>query len=389
VIILSGVLVIVAIVLLIVGIVSGNSGTEVLGLDGLNLIYVSIGVSIVSALFLLIGVILRRKELFGTSGAGSSGPAARTSRRGKREKTAKTESVSARPASAAAPEQPYPGRHSDADTEPVAPLPPPGDVPADAVVYVVPGRRRYHIDSCRQLAGRDKEELTFAEAREEGFSPCTACLPDTALAARAVSGGPATTEKPDTAAEEKADERPETGSGAEPAPDAAEHDTTVDAFGSNGSAAVRQSAIEDLAADEPEPVAEAGPATEPISTTDDKDGKDDDDSATDLAGDDADTPPANETAVDSEPEPDTPAEPEGPPPAPAGEKSDNPSADADGPEVRILSGTKRYHRPDCALIEDIGDEADDLESLTRAEAKARGCTPCLVCQPDKQPATRD
>jgi hypothetical protein len=54
------------------------------------------------------------------------------------------------------------------------------------------------------------------------------------------------------------------------------------------------------------------------------------------------------------------------------------------PQVRILSGTKRYHRPDCALIEDIGDEAEDLESVTRDEAKERGCTPCLVCQPDKE-----
>lgn len=54
--------------------------------------------------------------------------------------------------------------------------------------------------------------------------------------------------------------------------------------------------------------------------------------------------------------------------------------------MRILSGTKRYHRTDCALIEDIGDDADDLEALSRAEAKARGCTPCLVCQPDRERA---
>ncbi|MFC7733165.1 hypothetical protein [Actinomadura keratinilytica] len=54
--------------------------------------------------------------------------------------------------------------------------------------------------------------------------------------------------------------------------------------------------------------------------------------------------------------------------------------------MRILSGTKRYHRVDCALIEDIGDEAEDLETLPRAEAAARGCTPCLVCQPDRDQA---
>ncbi|WP_207945301.1 hypothetical protein, partial [Actinomadura rubrisoli] len=73
------------------------------------------------------------------------------------------------------------------------------------------------------------------------------------------------------------------------------------------------------------------------------------------------------------------AEPEAAPEPPA-------AAGDEGPQVRILSGTKRYHRIDCALIEDIGDEADDLEALSRAEAKARGCTPCLVCQPDREHA---
>jgi hypothetical protein len=86
--------------------------------------------------------------------------------------------------------------------------------------------------------------------------------------------------------------------------------------------------------------------------------------------------PATESPYESPATVDVPERPESTP-------------EAGGPVVRILSGTKRYHRPDCALIEDIGDDADDLESLTRSEAKARGCTPCLVCQPDKEPATRD
>ncbi|HEX2314974.1 MAG TPA: hypothetical protein VHJ17_14630, partial [Thermomonospora sp.] len=65
------------------------------------------------------------------------------------------------------------------------------------------------------------------------------------------------------------------------------------------------------------------------------------------------------------------------------ERSENDAPAAD-PVVRILSGTRRYHTSDCALIEDIGDEAEDLEALPRSEAQARGCTPCLVCQPDKE-----
>jgi hypothetical protein len=371
VIILSGVLVVVAIALLIAGIVTGNSGTEVVGLDGLNLIYISIGVSIVSALFLAIGVFLRRKDLFGPPADSSAGPAARTGKRGKRDKgrgeqtAATAATASGRPEEAGAtPDRPIAGRAADADTADLpAVLPPAADVPAAAVVYVVPGRRRYHIDGCRHLTGRDQQELTFAEAREEGFSPCTACMPDTALAARAVSGGPAT-DRP-SAAES-------TGSTAGGRPDSGP-DTS---FGTNGStasatsAAVGQPAGPSGAGDNEAgtPAGEtAAPADRPASADDD---------AADSAG------------GAGEPRPGNPA------PAPAADVPPQAAGDDDkdrngGPQVRILSGTKRYHRPDCALIEDIGEGADDLESLTRAEAKARGCTPCLVCQPDKEPATRD
>lgn len=379
-IILSGVLVVVAIALLIAGIVTGNSGTEVAGLDGLNLIYISIGVSIVSALFLAIGVFLRRKDLFGPP---ADSPAARTGRRGKRDKgkaeqtAATAAAASGRPEEAGAtPDRPFAGRASDADTaELTAALPPPADVPADAVVYVVPGRRRYHIDGCRHLTGRDIEELTFAEAREEGFSPCTACMPDTALAARAVAGGPVTDQSsPAKSTGSTAGGRPESG------PDTS--------FGANGSTASATSAPFGQSA-----AAGGRPATESAGAGDDEAGRRagetaaPDDRPT-SADDDASSNPAGGAG---EPQGGNPAAnppraaADVPPQAAAGDDKDRNG----GPQVRILSGTKRYHRPDCALIEDIGEGADDLESLTRAEAKARGCTPCLVCQPDKEPATRD
>ena len=64
-IILSGVLVVVAIALLVAGIVAGNGDSaQVFGLDALVVIYISIAVSIISALCLAIGVFLRRKEIF-------------------------------------------------------------------------------------------------------------------------------------------------------------------------------------------------------------------------------------------------------------------------------------------------------------------------------------
>ncbi len=52
--------------------------------------------------------------------------------------------------------------------------------PDDDVVLVVPGRRRFHRPGCGLLIGRLTEELTLNEAREEGFSACTTCEPASA-----------------------------------------------------------------------------------------------------------------------------------------------------------------------------------------------------------------
>ncbi|HTF52526.1 MAG TPA: hypothetical protein VK735_34200 [Pseudonocardia sp.] len=55
-----------------------------------------------------------------------------------------------------------------------------GQIPigdGDRIVRVVPGRRRFHAEDCRLLAGRAAEEISLGEAREEGFSACTACIP--------------------------------------------------------------------------------------------------------------------------------------------------------------------------------------------------------------------
>jgi hypothetical protein len=46
----------------------------------------------------------------------------------------------------------------------------------DSVVYVVTGRRRFHVPGCSSLDGSDPEELTLFEAREESFTPCTLCV---------------------------------------------------------------------------------------------------------------------------------------------------------------------------------------------------------------------
>lgn len=51
----------------------------------------------------------------------------------------------------------------------------------DGLVFVIPGRKRFHRDTCHFLR-RDPEELTLEEARDEGFTACTACAPDLSVA---------------------------------------------------------------------------------------------------------------------------------------------------------------------------------------------------------------
>ncbi|TDC55145.1 hypothetical protein E1281_14115 [Actinomadura sp. KC345] len=426
-IILSGVLVVVAMALLVAGIVAGNSDSaEVFGqFDALFVIYISIAVSIVSALCLALGVFLRRKELFGPSVA--TAPA----RKSKATKARKDQRGKAAPAAKAkgAPEAKAPADPADDEVEIPAP---PADVPDDALVFVVRGRKRYHLDTCRQLAGRETEELTYAEAKEEGFSPCTACMPDTALAARAAASGPAS---PD-AGKKAAGDAPvpakpgveRSGDGlaglAKPAPSPAAAATSFDKTAEIPRAGEPERpgrAGETGAEREPErpagptltdlPVASifapaepagraekaenAGP--EPEERSAGERAADAGSAAPDATGDAAPTSPASpeaEAAPDATaPKPRDAEDEDVPAPQAADEPEPEPAAASpaaepadDGPQVRILSGTKRYHRVDCALIEDIGDEADDLESLSRAEAKSRGCTPCLVCQPDRERA---
>jgi hypothetical protein len=489
VIILSGVLVVVAIALLVTGIVTGNTGHEVAGLDGLKLIYVSIGVSIISALCLAIGVFLRRKELFGTTESEASTRRSAASRAGKATKPAKAKA-----------------RVGAGDDTLSAPMPSATatDVPADTSVFVVPGRKRYHLETCRQLAGRDKEELTFVEAREEGFTACTACLPDTALAARAASADTESLETPATepvASEDVADtaeltrredddpalatrtdlpitrlEDDDLAPAAE-SPAAAESSTSSSSGIDAATETTRFDEVPETPEATPEPLVERPSARsrslfEPLDgeespsatadgTAEEQSGTEDRAAAsepepyepepyepedTTSAATDEDEPEPEpsttaktaeaETALAEEPDDDA-GEPEPTDEAPETTATDEPvdedaddkvedqavTADEDSdhddfdpidaghedkpeeaastdetaaaedaaddsalPYVRILSGTKRYHRPDCALIEDIADDADDLETLPPAEAKERGCTPCLVCQPDKDPS---
>ncbi|GII67077.1 hypothetical protein Skr01_71620 [Sphaerisporangium krabiense] len=180
---LSAILVVLAFGLLVAGVVTGTA----------VLVMWSIVVSVLSAVFLMIGALLRRHELFPSGGVPAATPHMPPAGAGV------ADGLMARPGAVASSAAPPRGPASPVArpmatpqmAHPTATLAAPPAFPAtatvagasgrlapDAIVFVVPGRKRFHQAGCRQLSGRQTEELTYEEAREEGFSPCTTCLPD-------------------------------------------------------------------------------------------------------------------------------------------------------------------------------------------------------------------
>jgi hypothetical protein len=153
-IVVSGVLVLVALVFLVIGLLG----------DGLGFIWASIITSVIAGVFLLLGALQRRGAPVPAADAGPAG--ADTAER--------VTAVNVRPREEAA----------SAAAEPAA-----------ALVSVVPGRPRYHVESCRFLTGRpDVEQVGVDQARTEGYTACGVCKPDAALEAAAAAAPPATPE---------------------------------------------------------------------------------------------------------------------------------------------------------------------------------------------------
>ena len=154
-IVISGALVLVALVLLIIGVVGPD----------LTFVYASIAVSLVSLVFLVIGILQRRGE---TAPAAASTPATEPAR----------DEDPADSVTAVIPAQgPRGGSRKVVEEAPVAET---ADEELDSggIVLVVEGRPRYHVDGCRYLSGKDAEEVDVLDARDEGFTPCGVCKPD-------------------------------------------------------------------------------------------------------------------------------------------------------------------------------------------------------------------
>ncbi|MEV4798897.1 hypothetical protein AB0K18_02690 [Nonomuraea sp. NPDC049421] len=148
------------------------------------LIMWSIVVSVLSALFLVIGAFLRRNELFPGGGQAAAPATPPKGLMPPAQPYTQTGPMAQQPPPQSRPHPQAPQQRTATVPAPAPRRPAAAGIAPDAIVLVIPGRKRYHVPGCRQLAGRDHEELTYEEAREEGFTPCTTCLPDAALGGR-------------------------------------------------------------------------------------------------------------------------------------------------------------------------------------------------------------
>lgn len=168
-IVISGALVLVALVLLVLG----------LTLQNLTFVYGSIGVSLVSFVFLVIGILQRRGEEL--PAVGPAAPAVVEDPPAAADPTPTPALVmpAARTASGR-------GRATSAPQEPGEPEQGSAAV-GSAVVLVVPGRPRYHVAGCRYLSGRPVEHVDLELARDR-YTACGVCRPEENLAALAAAG---------------------------------------------------------------------------------------------------------------------------------------------------------------------------------------------------------
>ena len=74
------------------------------------------------------------------------------------------------------------------EAEPAGDASPPSDIAAEPIdvdadaddVWVIDGRPRYHLGDCAIIKGQDAEAISFEQATEDGFMPCSLCEPHAA-----------------------------------------------------------------------------------------------------------------------------------------------------------------------------------------------------------------
>lgn len=413
-IVISGALVLMAAILLFIGLLAGSS---------LTAIYVSIGLSIVAAVFLWLGINQRPVEVpaqAGVRGAGDRGDRGRRQRddEGDSERSSQHRRPAAKPVTkerAEEPERPSEVTQQidvmsddlveDSDERTVA-----AAVATGADVFVVSGHPRYHLEECPAVTGNDEaESLPIGEARELGFVPCGACRPDSEIA--------------------EATALPHTSNGSS-APEAAPSATSPAGEPELVNAPPAVAASAQPSAPTPPPAVAPPPGTDVPSTAP---------SAPQMPAADVPAvapPPATAApaAYQQQPSPPQPEQWQQPappqpaqwqqpvqPPAPAvadqppagyqappqppvsyGAPAQQPPAESQAPpqlpvagqppaaqqptaaqpavapeQVVVLPGKARFHRPGCRLVSG----PDATESLDKADAVRQGYLACAICKP--------
>ena len=206
-IVISGALVVVALVLLVLGV----TGPE------LDLVYGSIAVSLLSLVFLVLGIIQRRGEVLPTGAAAAPerdghdsalGDADAQDSDGHHGEVRDGDLHDGDVLDSDGPAQPdlqtrgepgaiEPGpvpveQSSGGAGRSIAPLPeeparagsallPAAHEDSSGTVLVVANRPRYHVAGCHYLAGKTPESRDVSDAVAQGFTPCGVCKPDAVL----------------------------------------------------------------------------------------------------------------------------------------------------------------------------------------------------------------
>ena len=324
-IVISGALVLVALVLLIIGVVGPD----------LSFVYASIVVSLVSLVFLVVGILQRRGETApAAEGAPSPAP------------TPSPTPAAAEGLAAVVPAQSGAARAAAAQEPPAAASAAAVEPAASGAVIVVEGRPRYHVEGCRYLSGKTAQTVDVVDAREEGFSPCGVCKPDEALAARTPESAPA--DEPVT--EEIAVE--------EPVVEPVEAADTAVRRGRTAATARK-----------------ATPAKAPTTR------------AVKAAPAKAPARAPRTAAKAAAPAPATPTAPtkagkavKAPSAAAVAAAASTPAASAAAKRpgsVVVIPDRGKFHKPDCRFVRD----AADAESMSRTAAGRAGYAACGVCKP--------
>ncbi|MGE5287870.1 MAG: hypothetical protein ACM3ML_11825 [Micromonosporaceae bacterium] len=376
-----------ALVLLVAGVITSS----------LTFVYVSIGVSVAATLLLAAGVFMRR-DMFMASARGAPGsreyggapreeprpsglaaPTPREAAEPARSQTAPAEAVAAGSAMAGA------GARDRGRLRPAAAA---SATPESALVFVIPGRRRFHVQGCDRLVGRLTEELTLNEALEEGFSACTACVPVSAPMADRQVAGPSRPPRQEPRRAEAA--RPEParwepfpgpGAGARPS-GGARPVAGPPAAGPPGGEAPETKPVE-IKPEAAGEQADAQPAEAQSADVPPAEGEFTGDRPT--GGEPADGEPAGARPAGGEQGAGEPADSHLTDSEPAGgepDDSDDLPSDTGDPAstVWVVRGVSRYHLSDCVLIHVVDD--DDVDTMTLAEAAANDCSPCRACHTD-------